>query len=69
MTAQEARAYYRMSRKLVEVEERSHLMEKLISNGVGFKGVEDFARKEVAKQRFKGEMSKLGEKRLIIIIA
>ena len=58
MTAKEVREYRVLSRRLVEVEERSRLLEKLISRKLGLAEEEGFVMKEAAKHKNVGEGSK-----------
>ena len=59
MTTKEVREYRVISKRLVEVEERSRLLEKLIARQLGLAKEEGFILKEAAKHRnIKGEASK-----------
>ena len=59
MTAKEVREYRVISRRLVEVEERSRLLEKLIARKLGLAEEEGFVMKEAAKHKNVGEGSKI----------
>ena len=49
MAAWEVRKYRNTSYKLVKIEERSKMMERLIARKVGFREIEEFVRKEKYK--------------------
>ena len=51
----EARNYRRLSRKLIECEERRKLMEKMIKHGVGFTEEEEFLIHEEKKSKGKND--------------
>ena len=59
MSAKEVREYRAVSKRLVEVEERSRLLEKLIARKVGLAEEEGFVIKEISKHRNTGKVSKL----------
>ena len=59
MSAKEVREYRAVSKRLVEVEERSRLLEKLISRKVGLAEEEGFVLKELEKYRNTGRVSKI----------
>ena len=59
MTTKEVREYRVLSKRLVEVEERSRLLEKLIARQLGLAEEEGFIMKEAAKHRIKGKGSKI----------
>ena len=69
MSAKEVREYRAVSKRLVEVEERSRLLEKLIARKVGLAEEEGFVIKEISKYRNTGKVSKLKSKQRLEMIA
>ena len=61
MTAKEARLYQRLARRLVECEERTKLLKRMVREGIGFNEEEQFILHEMSK--LKGKKNKLKEDR------
>ena len=63
MTAQDIRTLRKVTIKLVETEERSHLLRSLVAKRIGFKEVEEFVGRE--KSKLKGGKSFDDSRRLV----
>ena len=63
MTAQDIRTLRKVTIKLVETEERSHLLRSLVAKRIGFKEVEEFVGRE--KSKLKGSKSFEDSRRLV----
>ena len=58
-TAKEEKAFRRLSRGLMEAEERSQMIRSLLAKEVGFREEEEFIRREESKLKGGGDYSKM----------
>ena len=68
MSAKEARLYLKLAKGLVECEERSKLMKKMIREEIGFREEELFIINEMSKLKGKNKNLKKERKLLIALI-